>query len=758
MKIIFLLTVFIIRVIFTQDSLETDFSSQTERKEQYLVNHFDCSNPKTPKKYAINHIPTCELTEEDIETNPAKLHIYQKVFVREIEGYRCEVHYMYERFFCDSSDDDFRDDMFVHNMQKPVPVPPIECLRVAKQLEKTIGCIPTDEEENNVHNDCASNIKLHIDGLDFEIYVQKFEEWRYLIQRRGRSVKKSKSDCWKKGHIQKYQFRTLISKLNISYVFPDMHIVMQGNVLPCKFEDGGCPATNRDPVSYAWDAEETCVLQKYDVLLGHMLKWDSRMFFIIDTELCDEISFKNTSDPCYGTGSKIPKEQQRGMKIEIFNEDKWYCGSQQPLKTTSSQNLFVRYDGGFDVATGKKIQISWTADPKQMEHDAIAVKLHNRNLIDPITNQTVAVIDYDTHLNLKIDYMMYSAARKSRYAEIEILKKQCENERILRFTILTLAIQDPIMAGYLLTGKRDQFLTMEGSIAWLYECPEVISPLDTTSNRCYDKIPIDFESKLQFVDPISRQTFEFSAEIECNGTEENIFNLDPEDPNTWVMINPNPRHVDPPNYFSMRTIKHITTLPTISASNAGLYSEEEITKFWTKIVSNKFSETIFKQFAIRLSPLEQSADGQTITKNWKGIRMNGFLQTWYMDNLLSPEFFRNQFLQFFGWFALIATQLGGLFAFGLLLNFLFKLTCSIFNTFEIHELTGQTFTFGKSFLAGTFNLFYMSALASMNEKQKDQDNNLSKPDRKQNDKNEKPHKKTNQIEAPPYEIEAPPYV
>ena len=68
-----------------------------------------------------------------------------------------------------------------------------------------------------------------------------------------------------------------------------------------------------------------------------------------------------------------------------------------------------------------------------------------------------------------------------------------------------LYLENPRLAGYMLTGNRLMFMETDGSLAWLYHCPLVYSPLHTM-NQCYDRIPILYEGQIQFVDPIARQT------------------------------------------------------------------------------------------------------------------------------------------------------------------------------------------------------------------------------------------------------------
>ena len=52
-----------------------------------------------------------------------------------------------------------------------------------------------------------------------------------------------------------------------------------------------------------------------------------------------------------------------------------------------------------------------------------------------------------------------------------LLQNQCEHERTQMLTILTLAMQNTRLAGYMLTRNRSMFLDTDGSIAWLHHCP-----------------------------------------------------------------------------------------------------------------------------------------------------------------------------------------------------------------------------------------------------------------------------------------------
>ena len=65
-----------------------------------------------------------------------------------------------------------------------------------------------------------------------------------------------------------------------------------------------------------------------------------------------------------------------------------------------------------------------------------------------------------------------------------------------------MSVQNPQLAGFLLTGNRSNFSYVEVSTAWLCDCPLFLSPL-YKADRCSDRIPIHFEDTLKYVVPIT---------------------------------------------------------------------------------------------------------------------------------------------------------------------------------------------------------------------------------------------------------------
>ena len=151
----------------------------------------------------------------------------------------------------------------------------------------------------------------------------------------------------------------------------------------------------------------------------------------------------------------------------------------------------------------------------------------NNKFVFPALNvsNNFATIDYDAHINTKIDYTINRVFRSMTVQELNTLHTVCKLERNQLLTTLAMSVQNPQHAGFLLTGNRSNFLYVEGSTAWLCDCPHFLSPL-YKADRCSDRIPIHFKDTLKYVDPITRQTYDYATPSACDNNPRNIIELD----------------------------------------------------------------------------------------------------------------------------------------------------------------------------------------------------------------------------------------
>ena len=96
---------------------------------------------------------------------------------------------------------------------------------------------------------------------------------------------------------------------------------------------------------------------------------------------------------------------------------------------------------------------------------SITPKLEGRQKSQTADPDSHLNVDYEVHLGTKIDYLFFKSSRILQATEIQFLQNQCEQERTQILPNLMLALENPLMVGYLVTGNRSMFLERDGSVA-----------------------------------------------------------------------------------------------------------------------------------------------------------------------------------------------------------------------------------------------------------------------------------------------------
>ena len=135
-----------------------------------------------------------------------------------------------------------------------------------------------------------------------------------------------------------------------------------------------------------------------------------------------------------------------------------------------------------------------------------------------------------------------------------------------------LSLENPRLAGYMLTGNRSIILETDRSLAWFYSCPQVRSPLHTR-NQCYDKIPILYKGQKQIVDPITRQTLPDALPQNCSDPIKNLFQMDMDQKDSWDSLKTEITHRDRPAVFAPKDISPFNTQKFPQSAKAGMYTK-----------------------------------------------------------------------------------------------------------------------------------------------------------------------------------------
>ena len=342
----------------------------------------------------------------------------------------------------------------------------------------------------------------------------------------------------------------------------------------------------------------------------------------------------------------------------------------------------------------------------------IVLNNSNNKYIFPALNvsNNFLTIDYDAHINTKIDYTINHVFRSMTVQELNTLHTVCELEGNQPLTLLAMSVQNPQLAGFLLTGNRSNFLYVEGSTAWLSDCPHFLSPL-YIADRCFDRIPIHFKDTLMYVDPITRQTYDYATPITCDNNPNNIIELDPDsDDQDFYILGPEPIKRKPPLMFTPSQIKTTIRPNTFTAQDAGIYSNAELNQFWNRILFSKHSDTTLQLLGKALSYSFISSNTPDYDANsppgnpYNTLRIGLHDRLLNLTPLFTPTWFSDAFIALFGYPCYILTQCGIYFSTYLFLQTMLTLIVKIYKTISIKYNLKQNITLLNSIAHGFLNI------------------------------------------------------
>ena len=306
---------------------------------------------------------------------------------------------------------------------------------------------------------------------------------------------------------------------------------------------------------------------------------------------------------------------------EVKNNPQKYCGKPTSIYPTKYDSLYMdRLSEGFDMDTGRNLGRDQNGATKILQYlgpkekgdfgqlYADNPKLKGTQRLQTADPDNHLNIDYEMHLGTKINYLFFQSSRLLQATDIQLLQKQCEQERTQILTNHMLAHENPRLPSYKLTGNRSIFLETDGSVPWLYHWPKVHSPLHTR-NQFYDKIPILYRGQIQFVDPITRQTSPHVTTQNCSDRIKNLFHFDMDQEDSWYTLTPGIVHQDKPAIFGPQGISRVAFQTFTGSPDAGMYTCNELKGFWYSIVINAAARTAFKKFSQNLIVYTTAEEG-----------------------------------------------------------------------------------------------------------------------------------------------------
>ena len=310
------------------------------------------------------------------------------------------------------------------------------------------------------------------------------------------------------------------------------------------------------------------------------------------------------------------------------------------------------------------------------------------------------------HRRTKIVYLFFQSSRLLEATEIQLLQNQFEQKRTQVLTYLMLALENPRLAGYTLTGNWSMFLETDRSVAWLYHCLRVLSPLHTM-NQCYDKIPITYRGQIQFVDPLTRQTYPHATAQSCSDRIKNLFQFDRDQDDSWYTLTPGIVHQDKPAIFGPQEINTVASHSFTGSQDAGRYTGNELKAFWDSILINAASRTALRKFSQNLIVCTTTREGTD------GSHFYPPRTEFFVERMISPVYFKDHLLDTIGPVVYVLAHCWIFFSLFLFIKLIIDVVVMIVRYMEIYKITCSTLGFGKTLLSTSYTIFLTTVLTSM---------------------------------------------
>ena len=176
---------------------------------------------------------------------------------------------------------------------------------------------------------------------------------------------------------------------------------------------------------------------------------------------------------------------------------------------------------------------------------------------------------------------------------------------------------------------------------------------------------------------------------------------------SWYSLTAEITHRDRPAVFAPKDISSFTTQKFPQSAEAGMYTKGQLSEFWHAILKSSASKNALQKFTRNLkvpSNAKKGPDGYT----YYAPRTDFFV-----DNMISPNYFENEFVQTFGTVGYWLEKCGIWFAIFLFIKLIIDIVVVVMRTLERHRITGKSVNFGKVLLSATYNLFMVSILNSV---------------------------------------------
>ena len=218
-------------------------------------------------------------------------------------------------------------------------------------------------------------------------------------------------------------------------------------------------------------------------------------------------------------------------------------------------------------------------------------------------------------------------------------------------------------------------------------------------NQCFDKNPIFYKNAIYFVDATSQQIYPDVQVQICSDRIRKLFQFGMEVENSWLTVTPTLEHRKRTAVFEPKYVTPVSRRIFEGARDAGIFTRAQLFKIWDKILIRAPSRKALQKFSRKLNVQNTAIHG---------IEQYSFYAPrtdFYADNMISPNYFKNQFMDTFGSIAYLLELCGIYFSCFLFIKLIADLIVMFLRHMQTHRLTGASLGFGKTLLSAPYNLF-----------------------------------------------------
>ena len=175
--------------------------------------------------------------------------------------------------------------------------------------------------------------------------------------------------------------------------------------------------------------------------------------------------------------------------------------------------------------------------------------------------------------------------------------------------------------------------------------------------------------------------------------------MDQED--SWYTLTPGIVHEDRPAVFGRKEISPVAVNSFPGSQDAGRYTRSELSNIWDSIVISAASRNALKKFSQKLIVFSDN------NKNPDSFSYYAPRTDFYVDNMISPGYFKDRFMDKFGPIACVLEHCGVCFSLFLFFKLIIDVVVMVTRHLELTKMTGATLGFGKTLLNASYDIFFV---------------------------------------------------